>query len=78
MSYQRPTLGVCDHCKRRFAIGPIGRVPRFCRPACRTAACTKRGPKLSLEDKVAARAWEMLVAAKLVEGEAPRRSGDAS
>jgi len=42
----------CAHCKRTFKVGPIGRVPTFCKPSCRVLAFKKRhDTKVSPEDQ---------------------------
>lgn len=33
----RPTVTVCETCAITFAVGPVGRMPRFCSDRCRKA-----------------------------------------
>jgi hypothetical protein len=72
MSYQRPTTVACSRCRKVVSVGPIGRVPTFCSPSCRTAACeAKRGPKSSIEDRIARRIWQAMADANLVSADRP-------
>jgi hypothetical protein len=82
VAYERPVTGTCAHCKRTFQIGPVGRVPTYCSPSCRTAACeAKRGPKSPIEDRIARRIWQALADANLVPADRPlppRRAEDVT
>ena len=75
MAYVRPIAATCDHCNRRFDIGPIGRVPRYCRPACRTAACnakrTRPGNWPSAEDRTRRVMWSVLQDAGIIASDRP-------
>ena len=43
MSYQRPTTITCARCRKVVSVGPMGRVPTYCSPSCRTVACQSKG-----------------------------------
>jgi hypothetical protein len=32
MAFKRPTQAFCANCGEPFAVNPVGRIPRFCRP----------------------------------------------
>ena len=67
MGWRRPTTIACGRCRKTVAVGPIGRVPIYCSPSCRTAACAaKRGPKNPIEDRIARRVWQALVDCDLI------------
>jgi len=72
MAYVRPSTATAN-CGKVFEIGPIGRVPRFCRPACRTAACdrAKRGGRPSAEDNQLALIWGVLQDAGVIPADRP-------
>ena len=73
MAYVRPTTATCANCGKEFEIGSIGRVPRFCRPTCRTAACdrARRGGRPSAADKQRALIWEVLQDAGVIPADRP-------
>ena len=73
MAHARPTTATCAYCQRSFAVNPIGRVPRFCRPACRTMACdkAKRGDRPSAEDRQRLLMWGVLQDAGLIPHDKP-------
>jgi hypothetical protein len=73
MAYLRPSAATCANCGKVFEVGPIGRVPRFCRPACRTAACdrAKRGGRPSSEDRQRALIWGLLQDAGVIPPDKP-------
>lgn len=73
MPLRRPTEAVCAHCGKPFTVNPVGRIARFCRPACRVMAFDKKHgrPKAPIEDRIAGRIWQAMVDAGLVTGELP-------
>jgi endogenous inhibitor of DNA gyrase (YacG/DUF329 family) len=73
MDYERPATATCANCGRTFKVGPIGRVPLFCRPACRTIHFdkNKRGTKVSAEDRQRLSMWELLQDAGVVPADMP-------
>jgi hypothetical protein len=73
MAYVRPSTGICANCSKIFDVGPKGRVPRFCRPACRTAACNKakHGRRPSAEDRQRALIWGVLQDAGMIPHDKP-------
>jgi hypothetical protein len=62
MAYVHPSIAACANCGEAFEVGPIGRVPRFCRPVCRTATCdrAKRGDRPSAAEKQRRVIWGVL------------------
>lgn len=79
----RPTKATCARCGKSFAIGPIGRVPKYCRQACRTATYdkAKRGGRPSAEDRQRWLIWGVLQDAGVIPADKPmpkRSPGDAS
>lgn len=68
MAYQRPATVTCANCGKTFEVGPLGRVPRFCKPACRTATYdkAKRGDRPSVEERQRLLIWELLQDAGLI------------
>ena len=73
MDYERPTKGTCRNCGKTFKINPLGRVPVFCRPACRVIYFDKntRAPKLSAADRQRLLTWELLKDAGLIPADKP-------
>jgi hypothetical protein len=73
MACERPSTATCANCGKVFEVGPIGRLPRFCRPTCRTAACdrAKRGGRPSAEDKQRALIWGVLQDAGVIPADKP-------
>ena len=83
MAHKRPATGTCAHCKRTLEIGPIGRVPKYCRPACRTAAYdqAKRGGRPSAEERQRRVIWGVLQDAGIIPTDKPlpmRKAEDAA
>ena len=83
MADQRPAIVGCANCCNTFAVGPIGKVPRFCRPACRTMACAKakRGGRPSAEDQQRQLIWGKLRDAGVIPADKPlpmRKAEDAA
>ena len=83
MAYERPTTATCAHCGNTFTVGPNGRVPRYCKPGCRTSAFEKRhrGPKVSAEDRQRLLIWGVLQDAGVIPADKPmptRKREDAA
>ena len=78
MAFKRPAEAVCANCGKPFAVNAVGRIPRFCRPACRVMAFDKKHgrPKVPIEDRIAGRIWQAMADAGFVTGELPpKREG---
>ena len=73
MDYKTTTKKTCAHCGRTFKVGPLGRVPLFCRLACRITHFdqNKRGTRLSSRDRQRILTWELLQDAELVPAGKP-------
>jgi hypothetical protein len=73
MDYQRPIRGVCAHCGHGFRVGPIGMLPKYCRPACRTLAYDKRRRETrpTVEQQHRALIWSVLKDAGLITADTP-------
>ena len=72
MRYARPASVACNYCGKVFGIGPIGRVPRFCKPSCRVAYCARgKHARLSAEEKQRRIAWNLLIDAGIVARDQP-------
>jgi hypothetical protein len=69
----RPRTVKCARCNRSIKVAKTGRLPLYCSSACKQAAfyamnpkATKPKPKVPLEERVAARVYQMLVDANVV------------
>jgi hypothetical protein len=72
MGYQRPTTITCARCRKVVSVGPIGRVPTYCSPSCRTAACEARSSnRPSAEEKQRAVVWNVLQDAGIIPADKP-------
>ena len=73
MVFKRPTEATCANCGEPFVVNPVGRIARFCRPACRVMAFDKKHgrSKVPMEDRIAGRIWQALQAADLVPSGKP-------
>jgi hypothetical protein len=82
MSYQRPTTITCARCRKVVSVGPMGRVPTYCSPSCRTVACQAKGAdRPPAEEKQRALIWGILQDAGVIPADKPlpmRKSEDAA
>ena len=73
MDYERPRTATCAHCGRTFRVGPIGRVPLYCKPSCRVTAFDKRhrATKPSADERQRLMLWRMLIDLKVIAADTP-------
>jgi len=71
--FPRPRTVKCARCNRSIKVAKKGRLPLYCSSACKQAAFyamnpkpTKPKRKVSLEERVAARVYQMLVDTNVV------------
>ena len=70
---RRPAKAICGYCERTFKIGPVGRVPTYCKPSCRVMAFDKRhqADPLSRDDRQRLLIWTLLQDAGLIASDKP-------
>jgi hypothetical protein len=73
MDWTRPTEATCANCGHTFKVDPKGRVPLFCRPACRSIHFdkNKRDVRPTAEERQRRLIWSVLQDAGLIPADKP-------